>query len=179
MILDANLAFTGFGTSGYAPTTATQDNLAPNTIDTAPLGLPSPSGGSSTPGYNAGASVNAGRDLGVGTEFWWQVLVTVAVTSASTATINFVLVTDATATLASVAYATGVGVLLASPAIAKANLTAGTYFRAQLPAGLNYLEFLGLDVYINTTNLSAGTFESELLPNIQQSDLYLSGFAVV
>lgn len=178
MILDANLAFTGFGTSGYSPTAHAQDNLAPNSIDTAPLGLPSPSGGSSTPGYNSGVNTNAGRDLGVGTEFWWQVLVTATVTSSSTATINFVLVTDALAALSSVAYATGVGVLLASPAIAKANLTAGTFFRAQLPAALTYLEFLGLDVYINTTDLTAGTFESELLPNIQQSDLYLSGFAV-
>lgn len=170
MILDANLAFTGFGTSGFAPTSAT-DNIAPNTIDTAPLGLPSPSGGASTPGYNAGVSVNAGRDLGVGTEFWWQVLVTVSVAqSANNAA--FKLVTDSTATIATV------NVLLASPSFTAAQLVAGTFFRAQLPAGLNYLEFLGLDVSIATTAWTAGTIESELLPNIQQSDLYLSGFAV-
>lgn len=180
MILDDNLKFTGYGTSGYAPTTHAQDNFAPYSIDTGPFGLASPSGGASTPGYNSGVSTNAGRDLGVGTEFWWQVLVTVSVTSSGTCTINFVLVTDSSATLATPpAYATGVGVLLASPAISKANLTAGTYFRAQLPASLSYLEWLGLDVYINTTDATAGTFESELLPNIQQSDLYLSGFAVV
>lgn len=170
MILDANLAFTGFGTSGFAPTTAT-DNIAPFTIDTAPLGLSSPSGGSSTPGYNAGVAVNAGRDLGVGTEFWWQVLVTVSVAQAAN-NASFKLVTDSTATIATV------NVLLASPAFSAAQLVAGTFFRAQLPASLSYLEFLGLDVSIATTAWTAGTIESELLPNIQQSDLYLSGFAV-
>lgn len=176
-IADANLYFTGVGTSGYAPTVHAQDNLAPNSIDTSPLGLPSGSQGSGATGYNAGSSTNAGRDLGLGGEMWFEVLVTVAVTSSSTATVNFALVTDAAATLASVAYNT-TGILVASQSIDKSKLTAGSYFRTQLPQSATYLQYLGMDVYINTTDLTAGTFEGKLLMNIQQSDLYLSGFFV-
>ena len=176
-ILDTQLAFTGFGTSGYAPTAHAQDNFAPNSIDTGPLGLDSKSGGSAATGYNAGSSTNAGRDLGVGTEFWLQVLVTVSVTSSGTATVIFYLATDAVAAI-STAAAPSTQILLASASIDKTKLTAKSYFRAQLPASGSYLEFLALDIYINTTDLTAGTFEGLLLPNIQQSDLYLNGFFV-
>lgn len=169
-IQDGLLMFTGRGTSGYAPTTAT-DNIAPFTIDTSPLGLPSGSGGASTPGYNAGVSTNAGRDLGIGGEMWFEVLVTVSVAqSANNA--SFKLVTDSTATISSV------NVLLASPAFAAATLIAGFAFRTQLPASLVYLQYIGLDVAIATTAWTAGTVEGKLLTNIQASDLYLSGFAV-
>lgn len=170
-ILDAQLAFTGFGTSGFSPTTQT-DNIAPNTIDTSPLGLPTPSGGSSATGYNNGSFTNAGRDLGIGTEFWLQVLITATFTSGGAATINFQLVTDSTAAISSIT------ILLASGILALASLTAKSYFRAQLPASGNYKQFLGLDVLIGTTTMTGGTVEGLLLPNIQQSDLYLSGFFV-
>lgn len=169
-IQDQELMFTGRGTSGYSPTTAT-DNVAPLTIDTSPLGLPTGSGGASTPGYNSGSSANAGRDLGVGGEMWIEVLVTVAVAqSANNAT--FKLVTDATATISTI------GVLLASPAFAAATLIAGFAWRAQLPASLVYQQYLGLVVTITTTAWTAGTVEGKLLINIQQSDLYDTGFTV-
>lgn len=169
-ILDGNLLFTGMGTSGYAPTAA-QDNVAPFTIDTAPLGLPTGSGGSAATGYNAGSTANAGRDLGVGGEMWFEVLVTVAVAqSANNAT--FKLVTDSTATI------TTVNVLLASSALAAASLTAGSYFRAQLPISGSYQRYLGLCVTITTTVWTAGTVEGKLLINVQASDLYLNGFFV-
>lgn len=170
-ILDAQLAFTGFGTSGFSPTAAT-DNIAPFTIDTAPLGLDTKSGGAALTGFNSGSSANAGRDLGVGTEFWLQVLITATFTSGGAATINFQLVTDSTATIASIT------ILLASGVLALATLTVSSYFRAQLPASGSYKEFLGLDVLIGTTTMTGGTVEGLLLPNIQQSDLFLSGFFV-
>lgn len=173
-IIDANNYFTGIGTAGYSPTVASQANIAPFTIDTAPLGLPTGSGGGSTPGYNAGSSINAGRDLGIGGEMWIEVLVTAAVTSASTASVYVNLVTDSTATIA-----TTTNILLTSPTIAKATLVANyIMWRAQLPASLSYLRYIGLDFEIVTTNLSAGTFEGKLVTNIQQSDLYLSGIGV-
>jgi len=176
-ILDANLYFTTVGTP-YAPTAnGSEANLAPNSIDTAPLGLPSGSGGSSTSGYGSGSSVNAGRDLGVGTEFWLEVLITTAVAQTSGGAI-FYLVTDAAAALSSVTTQSGVGVLLASPNLTAAKLTAQAYWRTQLPAGLNYLEFIGLSCYIFTNNWTAGAFEAKLTRNIQQSDLYLSGIAI-
>lgn len=169
-IQDSQLMFTGRGTSGYAPTTAT-DNYAPFTIDTAPLGLPSGSGGASTPGYNAGVSANAGRDLGIGGEMWLEVLVTAAVAqSANSAT--FKLVTDGDATMGSPV------VLLSSPAFTAAQLIAGFAFRTQLPQSLVYERYLGLDVAILTTAWTAGTVEGKLLVNIQASDLYDTGFAV-
>lgn len=167
---DAQLMFTGVGTSGYAPTTQT-DNIAPFTIDTSPLGLPSGAGGAATPGYNAGVSANAGRDLGVGGEMWIEVLVTVAVAQSS-GSATFKLATDSTATIATV------NVLLASPAFAAATLIAGFAWKAQLPASLVYQQYIGLDVLIATANWTAGTVEGKLLMNIQQSDLYDSGFAV-
>jgi hypothetical protein len=175
-IIDANNYFTTIG-SPFAPTVAGQENLAPNSIDTATLGLPSGSQGSATTGYNSGSSTNAGRDLGVGTEFWLEVLVTTAVAQAANNT-NFFFVTDSVAALSNVASQTGVGVLLESPAFTAAQLAVQAVWRTQLPAGLNYKEFLGLDVYINSTNWTAGAVEAKLLPNIQQSDLYLSGFAI-
>ena len=176
-IRDANLYFTGYGTSGYAPTAQT-DNIAPYTIDTSPLGLPTGSGGSASTGYNSGSSTNAGRDLGIGGEMWWEVLVTAAVTSAGAPTITFYLGTDAAATLASFASSTGVGVLMGSGAFLKASLTAGSYYRAQLPASGSYLQYLGFVVTVGTTTLTGGTFESSLVMSVQQSDLYLSGFYV-
>lgn len=177
---DVNLSFTTVtngADSPFAPTTAT-DNIAPNTIDTAPLTVPSGSGGASTPGYNAGVNTNAGRDLGVGGEMWVEVIVTTSVAQSANNTI-FKLVTDSTATI------TTVNVLLSSPAFtaaqlavpASGNATTG-YWRAQLPASGSYLEYLGLDVSIVTTAWTAGAIIAGLVENIQQSDLYQSGFAV-
>lgn len=180
-LIDANLSFTTITAAGantpFAPTVA-GNNIAPNTIDTAPLTVPSGSGGTSTPGYNAGVATNAGRDLGVGGEMWIEVLVTTAVAQSANGTI-FSLVTDSTATIASV------NTLLSSPQFtaaqlavpASGNATTG-YWRAQLPASGSYLEWLGLNVNIVTTNWTAGAVIAYLLTNIQQSDLYLSGFAI-
>lgn len=176
-IRDALLQFTGIGASGFSPT-ATGDNIAPFTYDTAPLGLPTGSGGAATTGYNAGSGVNAGRDLGLGGEMWIEVLVTAAVTSAGAATCRFDFGTDALATLGSFVSSTGVGLLLSSAVYPKATLVLGFAYRAQLPAGLTYLEFIGMNVNIGTAVLTAGTFEAKMLMNIQQADLYLSGFAV-
>ena len=176
---DVNLSFTTVSAgadSPFAPTTAT-DNIAPNTIDTSPLTLPSGSGGGSTPGYGSGTNTNAGRDLGIGGEMWVEVVVTTAVAQAANTT-SFKLVTDNTATIATV------NVLLASPSFTAAQLAVPTangtngYWRAQLPASGLYLQWLGLSVSIATTAWTAGAVIAGLVENIQQSDLYQGGFAV-
>ena len=179
-ILDYNLSFstvTAGANVAYAPTAATTENLFPNSIDTAPLGLPSGSGGGSATGYNAGVGVNAGRDLGVGGEMWLEVLVVASVAQTSGG-VKFELVTDSVATLANVVSTTNVGVLLVSPNFTAAQLVAQAYWRTQLPASLSYLEFIGVDVYITSNNMTAGSFLAYLLNNIQESDLYLSGIAL-
>ncbi len=170
MIRDQELMFTGVGTSGYAPTTATE-NVAPLTIDTSPLGVPTGSGGAATTGYNAGSAANAGRDLGLGGEMWWYVLVTVLVAQSANDA-NFELVTNSTATISSVT------VLLKSTAYAAATLVAGFRFATQLPALLTYKQYIGMAVNINSTAWTAGTVESGLVTNLQASDLYDSGFLV-
>ena len=177
MIRDGLLIFTGVGTSGYAPT-ADQDNIGPFSYDTGPLGLPTGSGGASPTGYNAGVATNAGRDLGIGGEMWFYVLTTVTVTSAGAPTVNFILASDTVATLANVAEVTGVGVMVMSPNFLKATLVAGFRYATQLPASLVYNEFIGLDVYLATATLTAGTFESGIIINIQASDLYGQGWAI-
>lgn len=176
MIKDYLTHFTTIGTP-YAPTANGTENLAPLTYDCSPLGLPTGSGGSASTGYNSGSSANAGRDLGIGTEMWWYVLITTAVAQTSGGAI-FYLVTDAAATLASVASQTGVGVLLGSPNLVAATLIAGYSYKAQLPALGTYKQFIGVDCYIFTNNWTAGAFESAIVPNVQQADLYLSGYAV-
>lgn len=175
-IIDANNYFTTVGTP-YAPTAAATENLAPNSIDTSPLTLPTGSGGGSTVGYNAGVNTNAGRDLGIGGEMWLEVDITTAVAQTSGGMI-FYLVTDSVAALTNVASQTGVGVLLASPNFTAAKLILQAYWRVQLPESLSYLQFLGLDAYILTNNWTAGAFNAFLLTNIQASILYQSGFAL-
>lgn len=177
---DVNLSFTtvtGGADSPFAPT-ANGNNIAPNTIDTAPLTVPAGSGGATTPGYNNGVNTNAGRDLGVGSEFWLEVIITTSVAQSANGTI-FQLVTDSTPTISTV------NVLLSSPQFTAAQLVVPAngnsstgYWRAQLPAGGGYLEYLGLNVDIVTTNWTAGALIAGLVENIQQSDLYQGGFAV-
>ena len=177
MIRDQLITFSA--AAGDSPTN-TGDNVSTFSYDTSPLTLPTGSGGSSTPGYNAGVNTNAGRDLGLGGEMWLEILVTAAVTAAGgAATVKFDFVTSATAALSDVVDSTGVGVLASSAAISKATLIAGYIaWRIQLPASLTYLRYIGVDYVIATNSLTTGTFESKLVMNVQASDLYLSGFAV-
>lgn len=172
MFLDSEVRFNA--STGYSPT-ATGDNIFPNVVDTSPLGLPSGSGG--------GSGTNTGRDLGVGSEMWLEILVTAAVTSAGAAEVKFVFATDSSSTLANVVTSTNVGCLMASGIIPKATLITGYLWRAQLPAVSPsitnpYKRYIGVCATITTNTLSAGTFDAKLVKNIQESDLYQSGFVV-
>src|SRR5262245_57529091 len=120
MIKDYLHHFTTIGTP-FAPT-STGDNVAPLSFDLSPLGLPTGSGGSAATGYNSGSSTNAGRDLGIGTEFWWYALVTTAVTQSGGGGLTFNLCTDSTAAISSVTN------LLSSPNLAAATLVAKYIF---------------------------------------------------
>lgn len=168
-IRDALLQFTTVGTP-YAPT-GTGDNIAPNTYDTSPLGLPLGSGGGGALGYNAGVGVNAGRDLGIGSDIWLEVLVTTSVAQTSGGVI-FSLVTDSTTGI------TTKNILVSSGNIAAATLVAGYRYLVMLPSSLVYQQYIGFDVNIVTNVLTGGAFEAKLLLNIQQAEQYLSGFTI-
>ena len=99
MIRDALLCFSGIPSSTTpAPTTiipaSATTTIMPESIDTAPLGLPTGSGGGST------SLPNAGRDLGIGGEMWIQVLLA-TVAASSSGTWQCQLITDSGATLGS------------------------------------------------------------------------------
>lgn len=184
-LIDANLSFTTItagANSPFAPTNA-GNNIAPNTIDTAPLTVPSGSGGASPTGYNSGVNTNAGRDLGIGGEMWIEVLVTTSVAQSANGTI-FQLVTDSTATISTVnvllssAQYTAAQLAVPIGATAPGGIPTTGYWRAQLPSSASYLEFIGLNVDIVTTNWTAGAIIAYLLTNIQQSVLYQGGFAI-
>lgn len=169
MLKDNEVLFSG--ASGDSPT-STGDNISTNVWDSSPLGLPTGSGGGSP-------VANVGRDFGIGGEAWLEVLVTVAVTaSGGAASVNFELVTDSTSTIVTK------NILVASGVIAKATLIAGYKYRVQLPAAdpastTPYKRYIALDYLIATNTLTTGTFESKIVLNVQEADLYQSGFAVV
>lgn len=176
MIRDALLCFSGVPTStapdpSVAVPTSGITTVMPQTIDTSPLGLPTGSGGGSS------SLPNVGRDLGVGGEMWINVLCATALTGA-TATLNIELVTDSTQTISTL------NVLMASGVFSNAQSLAFTtsgansiVWRAQLPASLNYKQFIGLAMVV-TTGFAGGALFAELIENIQQSDIYGSGFAI-
>lgn len=164
MFKDSEITFNP--TTGYSPTAA-QDNIFPNSWDSSPLGLTA--GGA--------PAANTGRDLGIGGEMWLEVLVTATCTSGGSATVNFQLVTDSTVTI------TTVNILAASGVIAYATLVAGYKVRYQLPAAdpsktNPYKRYINVDALIGTTTLTAGTFDAHLVKNVQEADLYQTGFTV-
>lgn len=167
---DALLYFTTVGTP-YAPTTVAA-NLAPNQIDTSPLTVPSGSGGAGAVGYGGLANANAGRDLGVGTPIWLEILVTTSVAQTSGG-VTFQLLTDDNTAMSSAV------TLFSSANFAAASLAAGARpVLVALPISALYERYLGLTVTIVSNVLTAGAFEARLLLNPQASDLYQSGFTI-
>lgn len=155
MFIDNELVFG----SAWSPTT-TGDNVSPNVLDTGPLG--------GTP------NANGGRNLGVGSPIWFDVLVTAAVTSAGAATVDFRFRTAAAAALTSSPVD-----LLASGAIGKATLIANyVAFRSVVPSSSQYARYVGANANIGTAALTAGTFYVKLLKDIQGYTNYAGGFSI-
>lgn len=159
MYLDQEVIFA----DGYAPT-ATGDNICPNTWDSGPLG-------------NL-LNTNTGRDLGAGAALYFSALVTTTVTSGGAATVTFELVTDSTVSISSI------GVLVATPAIPKASLTATAEVVLGVPRGSAmtslYKRWLGGDINIGTATLTAGAFQLKLLEidGAQDRAIYQAGYGV-
>ena len=180
MIRDALLCFSGVPTgTSPEPTTiipaSATTTLMPQVVDTSPLGLPTGSSGGSS------SLPNAGRDLGIGREMWINVLLATVAASAS-GTWQCQLVTGSTTTPSTV--------LLSSTVITNAIMIAALasgptsiLWRTQLPAAgqngnIAYAQYIGLQQVVASAGFTTGTVFAELLTNVQQSDLYGSGYAI-
>lgn len=174
MYLDSEILLSGTVASpGWSPTT-TSDNISPNVHDTSPLG------NQITIGSSTFGNLNTYRDLGAGRDLYLSILVTTAVTSGGAATVTFEWVTDSTSNIGTI------NVLVATPAIPKANLTANASVFLPLPRGTAmttlYKRYVAADANIGTAALTAGTFEIWITSNVQDNQLrvgiYQPGFSV-
>lgn len=112
-------------------------------------------------------------DHGLGEDLWLIVMVGTAATSGGSATLTITLESDSTADLA-----TSATVHYSSGSIALAALTANALLvRTKLPSG-NYERYLGLRYTVGTADLTAGTFNAFLTPNVDRSLNFPSGYSI-
>lgn len=158
MILDKELEFAD-GT--WAPT-ATGDNIAPNVLDTAPLG-----------GF---PSANAGRELGEGEPEVLLVTVKTTATSGGSATVDFRVRSDSASNLTTAPVDHG-----GTGPIAVASLVAGAQFKVKLPiaaSGTTYKRYVGCNANIGTAVLTAGAFQVDIVRDVQNNVKYAGGFGI-
>ena len=142
MFLDNETIFA----TAHSATAATGSNISTNTLDLGPL-----------------ATGNTGRNLGGGEELWMDIECTVTATSTDSATVDFRLVTDDAATLAT-------PVTLASTgAIAKATLVAGYRTGFALPNRTDYEQYIGINAEVGVTILTAGTFRYQIVKKFDRA----------
>lgn len=157
VIMDQELTFAD-GTWGP---TAVATNVSTNVVDMGPLGGPVGPG-----------SANAGRNLGVGEEMWFEILVAQTATSGGAATVDFRLRTDSAANMT-----TSPIDLASTGALGFATLVAKTYpMRLMLPWNATYKRYLGVVAVIATAVLTAGLFHARILKNPQMVQNYAAGF---
>ena len=115
----------------------------------------------------------AQRDVGAGRQLYVVIQVTAAVTSAGAATVDFELVSDAAAAIATDGTATVHGT---TGAIGKASLVAGAEWVIPLPQeGNAYERYLGLISNIGTAALTAGAVTAFLTDQPKQHKTYPDG----
>lgn len=120
------------------------------------------------------------RDIGTGESLEVDITVDTTVTAAGAATVNFQVISSASAAL------TSPNVIAQTDAIGKAELTAGRKpIRIQIsPAVLNALpvgqRYIGVQYTVGTGPLTAGAFTANIVRNGQDVNKhYASGFTVV
>lgn len=96
---------------------------------------------------------SATRDVGTGEPLYMVIQVDTAVTSGGSATVDFEIVSDASASIATDGSATNHA---STGAIAKATLVAGYKTVIALPQGNTYEQFLGVLANVGTAALTAG-----------------------
>jgi hypothetical protein len=102
------------------------------------------------------------RDVGEGETLYLVIQVDTAVTSAGAATVDFELVSDAAAAIATDGSAT---VHASTGAIGKADLTAGYQRAIALPQGSTYERYVGVISNVATAALTAGKVNAFLTKN--------------
>lgn len=157
VIMDNELTFAD-GTWGP---TAIATNVSTNVVDMGPLGGPVGPG-----------TANAGRNLGVGEEMWFEILCQQTATSGGAATVDFRLRTDSAANMT-----TSPVDLVSTGALGFATLVNKTYpMRLMLPWNATYKRYLGVVAVIATAVLTAGLFSARILKNPQMTQNYAAGF---
>ncbi|EPE7209198.1 TPA: hypothetical protein NOS95_002645 [Pseudomonas aeruginosa] len=113
---------------------------------------------------------NTRRDIGAGEPLYLVVAVLVAAAAAGAATVNFQLQTsDDNSTWVT---------LFDSGAVALADMTAGARpVAVAVPRGVR--RYLRVNYSVGTGPLTAGTFWSGLVKDVQDRTLYASGFTIV
>jgi hypothetical protein len=96
---------------------------------------------------------SAARDVGAGSQLFMVIQVDTTVTSGGSATVDFEIVSDAAAAIATDGSATNHA---STGAIAKATLVAGYKTVIALPQGNDYEQFLGVVGNVATAALTAG-----------------------
>lgn len=165
---DVQASFTDAATPYVDITGAAGTYLAPNSIDTSPLG--SYLTEQSFSDTQLSANVNTGRDLGVNGKLWLIVDWIVAPLGGTSTDIQ--LITSASSSLSSPV------TLYDSTAIVIATTIKGYRFKIPLPDSASYLQWLGLQV-VTVGTMTAGRYMAWL--GLDAESLvtgYASGFSI-
>jgi hypothetical protein len=167
-IRDIQASFTDAAVPYVDITGAAGTYLAPNSIDTSPLGgFFTEQTASDT---QLSANINTGRDLGASEHLWLMVDMIVAPTGGTS--VDFQLITSASASMSSP------NVLYDSTAIVIATLVKGFRIKIDLPDSASYLQWLGLQA-ITVGTMTAGRFMAWIGSDAETLvSGYASGFSV-
>lgn len=111
----------------------------------------------------------SGPNVGDGEPVYWVVQVDTAVTSTGSATVDFELVSDDSASINTTGTAT---VHASTGAIAVASLVAGYQRAVALPLATNYEQYLGVIANVATAALSTGKINSFLTRDVSMYRSY-------
>jgi hypothetical protein len=165
---DVQASFTDAAVPYVDITGAAGTYLAPNSIDTSPLGAYLTE--QSVADTQLSANVNTGRDLGVNGKLWLIVDWIVAPLGGTSTDIQ--LITSASSALSSPV------TLYDSGAVVIATTTKGFRFKVPLPDSAAYLQWLGLQV-ITVGTMTAGRYMAWLGLDAESAiPGYASGFSV-
>jgi len=114
------------------------------------------------------------RDIGTGEDLEVHISVDVAATAAGAATVNFQVITSASANLSTPT------ILGQTDAIPKTSLTVGARFVLPIPPsiGSNGQRYFGVQYTVATGPLTAGSFTATVVKDVEDRKTYASGFSV-